>query len=427
MIIEHFYNNYFIKSQSVSTDTRNINENDIFIALKGENFNGNKYAIQAVEKGALVAVVDEVDFHQEGKTFLVENCLTFLQELASYHRNQYDIPVIGITGTNGKTTTKELVNVCLSTTYNVTCTQGNLNNHIGVPLTLFNINKDTEIAVVEMGANHVGEIKELCEIAKPTHGLIISIGKAHLDGFGSFENIIETKKELFDYCKINNFNFFSNTTDPNILGFSKNYKNSIFYNNHSHNKVLNALPSVRYQIFEKNQLYIVDTNLFGEYNFSNIMAATKLATHFDVPLNRIVNAIRTYTPSNIRSQIKKTEKNNLIIDAYNANPTSMQNAVDSFSKVVSDNKMVILGHMAELGEDSKNEHDVLIRNVKSKEFKKVILVGENFKLVNLPPDIEYFEKTESLIDYLKKSKIIGFDVLIKGSRSNKLDLIIEFL
>lgn len=425
MDLKKIYENYFSDTTKVSIDTRTVGKGDIFIALKGDRFDGNKFASKAIELGAKLAIVDNPEYHLDSQTVLVNDSLEFLQKFANYHRSQFDIPVIGITGTNGKTTTKELVNACLEKKYNTIFTQGNYNNHIGVPLTLFQINSSTEIAIVEMGANHLGEIAQLSEIAMPNYGLITSIGKAHLEGFGSIDNILKTKRELFDYIVKNNHTFFSNLDDHRVNKLSSEYEKSITYSTKTETKLISANPCLRI-LFEKENFQL-QTNMFGEFNYSNIMAAYVVAKEFGLDSDLIFSALADYTPSNIRSQVISTSANKLIVDAYNANPTSMSVAIDSFLNVESDNKLAILGTMAELGADSEQEHYDLVARIRNSDLN-TIFVGKIFRqLANLPETSVIFDTTDDLIEFLNRNAIKDRTILIKGSRSNQLDKIIEFL
>ena len=363
----------------VTTDSRNCPEGSIFFALKGETFDGNKFAVAAIEKGCSFAVVDDKTI-EHPQAILVDNVLEALQQLARYHREQLDIPFVGITGTNGKTTTKELVATVLSKKYRVHYTQGNFNNHIGVPLTLLSIKSDCEIAVIEMGANHPGEIKTLANIALPTCGLITNVGKAHLEGFGSLEGVINTKKELYDNLVERGGHVFVNAANPLLM----NVLNAKSYTTYSSNfevkadvngKLLRCAPYVE---FEWNSAEL-KTNFVGAYNLDNMLAAITVGLHFGVDEKDICDAISNYIPANNRSQLTKTERNTLIVDAYNANPTSMMAAIDNFDIMEGENKIAILGDMLELGEQSEIEHQNIVRRLMESKIERIILVGKEFE------------------------------------------------
>ena len=365
----------------VTTDSRNCPEGSIFFALKGETFDGNKFALQALEKGCAYAVVDDSSFLTPHSSLIfVDNVLETLQALARYHRQQMDIPFVGITGTNGKTTTKELVATVLSKKYRVHYTQGNFNNHIGVPLTLLSIKPDCEIAVIEMGANHPGEIKTLANIALPTCGLITNVGKAHLEGFGSLEGVINTKKELYDNLAERGGHVFVNAANSLLM----NVLNAESYTTYSSNAEVSAdvdgrlLRCAPYVEFEWNNKHIA-THFVGAYNLDNMLAAITVGLHFGVEEKDICDAISNYVPANNRSQLTKTERNTLIVDAYNANPTSMMAAIDNFELMEGENKVAILGDMLELGEQSALEHQNIVRRLMESKIEKVILVGKEFE------------------------------------------------
>ena len=410
----------FNKHPNVTIDTRNIKENSIFFALKGDKFNGNKFAKKAIADGCHYAIIDQADFKLNEKYILVENVLECLQDLASYHRNQLIVPVIGITGTNGKTTSKELIHSCLSTELNTLATDGNYNNHIGVPLTLLRVKKEHDIAIIEMGANHENEIKYLCEIAKPNYGIITNIGKAHLEGFKNIEGVKKTKKELYDYIKINNGKIFINNDDAILNEISKDIDSISYGLNGEINgsiKESSIFTNVQYK------LHIIETQLIGTYQFYNIMLSIAVATHFGIKLKNISKALTNYKPSNNRSQVIKTESNTMILDAYNANPSSMYEMINSFSKIQNKNKICILGDMAELGEFSEKEHLNLIHLLKNLKIK-CLFVGNEFSKLN---KTDCFIDVYNLIDYLKSKPIKDSTVLIKGSRSVALEKIIKVL
>lgn len=429
MEIKELYN-IFKEYPNVSTDSRSREGNSLFFALKGASFNGNAYAYQALENGAIYAIIDDADYKHDDRYILVDDVLITLQRLANYHRKQLNIPVIGITGTNGKTTTKELVNAVLSEKYNVACTKGNLNNHIGVPLTLLTITNSHEISIVEMGANHVNEIAELCAIAEPTHGIITNVGKAHLEGFGSFENIIATKSELYQHLEKNNGVAFVNSQDD-ILRSVCNVKNKIFYSSDTVEYVWGTVDPKQFTatgILTINDTALnVKSQLFGEYNFKNILAAACIADYFNVDAELIKNAIENYTPSNNRSQLQNTERNTLIVDAYNANPTSMGLALENFINSNANKKAVVLGEMLELGDDSQKEHTQILQKALESEIEIIMLVG-NWGSQNMCSDrVFIFECVEELQKWLKSHMLNGYHILIKGSRGIKLEQAIEVL
>ena len=419
---------YFLKSTGVSTDTRKIEKDNIFFALKGENFDGNKFAHKALDEGAGFAVVDNSDVVQSEQYLLVDNVLTTLQELASYHRDQLDIPVIGITGSNGKTTTKELIREVLATKYNVYATEGNLNNHIGVPLTLLKLNSDIEIAVVEMGANHVGEIAVLANIAHPSHGLITNIGKAHLEGFGGIEGVLRGKSELYHYLIQNNGVIFVNSDDEKLMSMSKRIKNPVFFNNPGdfyECKFISADPFVKYQAPGEP---ITTTQLIGRYNFKNMAVALCIGKYFDVDMEKANQAVANYLPSNNRSQILETKNNKIILDAYNANPGSMSGALDNLAKMEHPNKVVILGDMFELGEDTDKEHEQIVAITSEMSLGLAIFCGEaSARAASNAANMLSFKTKSDLADYLSNNPIKDSLVLIKASRGMGLETLVELL
>ncbi len=416
----------FLENPSINTDTRKLRQGDIFFALKGDNFNGNKYAAQALQNGASYAVIDEKEFLIDHRTILVDDVLQALQNLGNYHRKQSKATVIGLTGSNGKTTTKELVNAVLSQKYSTIATKGNLNNHIGVPLTLLSIKEETEIAIVEMGANHLKEIAFLCTLAEPDFGYITNFGKAHLEGFGSEQGVIKGKSELYDYLTSNKKGIFLNADDPvqkqklnsyiKKYGFSSN--DPKFYPIH----FKQADPFVVLEVENTN----IHTKLLGAYNFTNCCAAIIMGKYFNVPLEDIKKGIEAYTPDNNRSQIIKKNGLKIILDAYNANPSSMRAALENFSKMNDDNKVLFLGDMFELGDSSLQEHDAIARLATDLGFSNVVLVGENFKKINC--GFSTFGSFEKLKEDFKSIQIpTPSTVLIKGSRGMALERILELL
>ena len=418
----------FRNHNQISTDSRQIIPGSIFFALKGDNFNGNKYANAAIEAGAACAVIDEPEYKNEN-TFLVEDVLESLQQLARIHRGKFNIPVIAITGSNGKTTTKELTNAVLSQQFHVTATKGNLNNHIGVPLTLLGITNKTEIAIIEMGANHQGEIAALCEIAKPTHGLITNIGKAHLGGFGGFEGVIKAKSELYNFLRNNNSTVYVNQDNPLLKGLS--------------NGIAKVLYGTAENIFASGRIKVntdhleldwvsgtgvvgIKTNLVGDYNFENVMAAICIGSDLGVASEKIKSAISTYIPSNSRSQSMKTAKNSIVLDAYNANPTSMRVAVENFSKLEAEHKMVILGDMLELGDESLAEHSEIVSLIEDSGFEKAIFVGPHFSAA-AGSKFPCFLTSDEANNWLPSQHIKDFLILVKGSRGIKMEKVLESL
>lgn len=415
----------------VTTDTRNCPPNSIFFALKGANFNGNLFAEKALEQGCAYAVVDEWNGEPtDHRIIVVEDVLATLQRLANFHRKTLKIPIIGVTGTNGKTTTKELIAAILSKEFNVAYTQGNLNNHIGVPLTLLSIDSSHEIAVVEMGANHPGEIKELCNIAEPTIGLITNVGKAHIEGFGSFENIIKTKGELYDFIRDSNGKVFVNKDNPYLEEMSEGMDRILYGKDDSDlfvsGKISSENPFLEFDWSFFENSYHVKTRLVGEYNLDNALAAVAIGKFFGIHADYISAALEEYVPKNNRSQFEKTDKNELIIDAYNANPTSMRAALEHFVKIPSSlPKAIVLGEMKELGATSREEHQTILDFVKTQSFDKIYLIGTAFG--ELTTDISTFETVEAFIEELNTNPLKDHLVLLKGSHSVHLEKCIPLL
>lgn len=414
----------FINSSGVCTDTRQIKENCLFFALKGDNFNGNKFATDAIQNGASFSIIDDEEFHISDKTILVDNVLSTLQKLSNHHRKQLTIPFIGITGTNGKTTSKELINSVLSQYFNTACTKGNLNNHIGVPLTLLSIKKDCEIAIIEMGANHIGEINELCKIAEPNYGIITNIGTAHIEGFGSKEGVIQTKNEMYNYISENGKLIFTNNDDSLLQKLSSNlYKYTYGKTNADCTSILlSESPSIK---LKWNNLE-VNSNLYGAYNFYNILLAICVGQYFKVPTQNIIKGIETYISSNNRSQLIQLDGKEIYLDAYNANPSSMDVAINSFATNKSANKMMILGDMLELGKVSAKEHQNIINKAHLLNID-AFFVGNQFNQAKEKYSFKYFQNTEDVISHLEKNNIIYSSILIKGSRGIRLEKIAEYL
>ena len=425
MIIKKLHQ-IFLQYPTVCTDTRKIEDNCLFFALKGDNFNGNTYAAEALKKGAAYAVVDEKKYATSDKTILVNDVLQTLQKLASFHRNHCSAKVIGLTGSNGKTTTKELINSVLSKKYKTIATIGNLNNHIGVPLTLLSIRKDTELAIVEMGANHLKEIEFLCSIAQPDFGYITNFGKAHLEGFGSVEGVIKGKSELYDYLIDHKKSIFLNADDPIQLeklehyikkyGFSKDKKD--FYKI----EFLQANPNVSIRV-EKIH---INSNLIGSYNFTNCCAAILMGKYFNVDLNHIKSAIEAYIPQNNRSQIIEKNGRQIVLDAYNANPSSMKVALENFSNFTGGPKIAFLGDMFELGKTASSEHQYIADLANDLDLEEVFLVGENF--YNTKTTFKKFKDYDAIAAYLSKEKLAtNCNILIKGSRGMALERLLDLL
>lgn len=430
--IAHIYKKY-LQAPNILTDSRIKNEDAIFVALKGERYNGNDFAITALNNGCKFAIVDEnrKEFNDE-RIITVNNALNTLQKLAAHHRNALNIKVLAITGSNGKTTTKELIKQVLSAKYNCYATQGNLNNHIGVPLTLLQLKQVHEIAIIEMGANHKNEIATLTSIAKPDTGLITNIGKAHIEGFGSLQGVLHAKTELFDYLNYHKKHIIYNTNDPWLIKKRNKYTCSISeYGNQSGvwAKVLdsnNALLKVCVYGADKNTPVEINSRLSGAYNAENIVAACAVGNYFGVNFLDIKEQIEKYAPTNNRSQVIKSPNNIIYSDAYNANPSSMHLAINEFINTGGHlQQVVILGEMNELGNTEKQEHDALTDMLKKHRHVKVYLVGEKFKTV--AKGFEYFTNTNELVDYLKKNPIKGCSVLLKGSRTNQLEKLINLL
>lgn len=427
--IEKLYKLFEI-AQAISTDSRCIQPKSLFFALKGENFNGNKFARSAIENGAGIAIIDEEEYFISKKTILVNDVLQTLKDLANLHRKKLGIPVLAITGSNGKTTTKELVSMVLSKKFKVSFTEGNLNNHIGVPLTLLKMNSETEFGVVEMGANHPGEISELCSIADPDFGIITNIGKAHLEGFGSFEGVIKTKAELFNYLKAKNGTVFYNLDNPILDSLTVGINNKITYGTHDaylNGELVQSPVYVDIKVnFSKGALYL-NSHLTGEYNFENLMAAACIGIYFKIDPLKIQKAIKKYQPSNNRSQLIRKNGLKIIMDAYNANPTSMQASIKSFLSNNQGNKILILGDMLELGKYSKKEHIEILELLKNKPLKNVFTVGKNFYEISKKFNFTSFINVNDLCSFLEKNPLKKGNLLIKGSRGIKLEKVLDFL
>jgi len=416
----------FYECTGVSTDTRNISADSLFVALKGEHFNGNTFAIAAIENGAKYAIVDEIAYANNHTIFYVEDVLSYLQQLAHYHRLKFSIPVIGITGSNGKTSSKELIHAVLSKKYHSLCTIGNLNNHIGVPLTLLRLTESHEIAIIEMGANKPGDIAELCAIAHPTHGIITNIGKAHLEGFKDFQGVLATKTELYASIQQNSGILFACMDDDVLMNACKKYPLPLItYGSSTKALIVGELshldPFVHFSWH--NHAYhspVLHTQLVGKYNFNNFLAAVAFGNIFEVSFEQLNEAIEGYIPQNNRSQVTKTENNTLIIDCYNANPSSMKSALESFHEIQGVEKLAILGDMLELGNESLSEHQLIINYCKENKIP-FLTVGPIFKQLNA----EGFENQESFRAYASNIKINHTMILLKGSRGIALEKLID--
>lgn len=430
MNIEKLYE-LFLFCGKVCTDTRNIIPGSIFFALKGDNFDGNLYALEAVASGAAYAVVDNAEIKGE-KILYYNNVLETLQRLASIHRKKSHAIVIGITGTNGKTTTKELIATVLSSQKKIIYTQGNLNNHIGVPLTLLNIKDDTEYAVVEMGANHPGEIEALCQIADPDFGMITNVGKAHLEGFGSFEGVVKTKTELYRYLHLRNRKVFVNSDNPNLIPFAQ-VENDLLYGTYPNALVSGAVvscnPFVEIEWKSKSDIetHYCKTNLIGIYNFENILAAITIGCYFGIESNKMNKALESYFPSNHRSQLIKKETNEILLDAYNANPTSMNAAIDNFSQIAQPEKVMIIGDMFELGKEGPAEHEAILVKLLALKNVKIFVAGKTYSLYSGSYPFRFFETTKDLCEELKDNRIMNSFVLVKGSRGMKMEQVLDYL
>lgn len=415
----------FLQYPVACTDTRQIKEACMFFALRGDNFDGNKFAAEALRKGARYAIVDNSSYANSENCILVDDVLQTLQKLATYHRNHCSAKIIGLTGSNGKTTTKELIAAVLSRKIKTIATLGNLNNHIGVPLTLLRIQKDTEIAIIEMGANHLREIAFLCELAQPDFGYITNFGKAHLEGFGSEKGVIKGKSELYNYLIGHEKHIFLNADDPIQAAKVASYTRKIGFSTSKENyymiKFLGAHPFVA---LEAEGLKI-QTQLIGSYNFSNCCAAVLIGKYFGVPLEQIKETIEFYIPENNRSQLIEREGHRIILDAYNANPTSMRAALENFQQMEGEYKIVFLGDMFELGQDSAIEHQNTAEMVDKMKFEEAFLIGEKFNETDTT--VKKYRNLSELSEYLKKHPLSPGQILIKGSRGMALERILELL
>lgn len=423
----------YLQHPSICTDNRKVKQGDLFFALKGERFDGNQFAAGAIDSGAAYAIVDDPNIAINDQYILVDDVLTTLQQLATHHRLQFNIPIIGITGSNGKTTTKELVSCVLNQSYKIHATKGNFNNHIGVPLTLLAMPLDTTLAVIEMGANKLHEIGELCAIAQPNYGLITNVGKAHLEGFGSFEGVKATKSELYHWLTDHQGVAFVNADEAHLPTLSKAVGKRQFYGSQQAFELIPRITPIVEQLFTsaqfewKNKQYNIKSQLYGSYNFNNIMTAITLGLYFKVPAEAIKSAIEKYTPSNNRSQIKHIGNNTFVMDAYNANPVSMKKSIDSFTALPTTNqtKLPILGDMLELGEVSTIEHQNIINYLAQLDFKQVLLVGAEMNKTTIPANFKSFVNCEDLNKWLKEKQFNNHIFLLKGSRSIGLEKVLH--
>ncbi|MDI9336913.1 MAG: UDP-N-acetylmuramoyl-tripeptide--D-alanyl-D-alanine ligase [Alphaproteobacteria bacterium] len=425
MEIDDLYQIY-LKYPQVFTDTRRIIKNGIYFALKGEHFNGNDYALEALEKGAAWAVVDSPNLINAPHCYYVTDVLKTLQNLSKYHRQKFKIPFIAITGSNGKTTTKELIAAVLKTTFKIHFTQGNLNNHIGIPLTLLATPLDCELAIIEMGANHQLEIADYCNYVMPTHGIITNCGKAHLEGFGSEEGVKKGKGELFDFLTSHDGTAFVNSAEKYLVDMAKNIKSLVYYQNQQNTvfaQLISAHPTLNIKLSIDSNIIDIQTHLAGSYNLANLATAGAIGHFFKVPTLKIKEALEHYMPVNQRSQVVSWHSNTVLLDAYNANPSSMQVAIENFATIHHPKKVLCLGAMKELGIAKELEHVHLIHTVQKYSWHWVALVGEEFK--NLPHPFAYFNSIDDLKTYLKTEPLEHSYILLKGSRSTHMDTLIQ--
>lgn len=426
MQIDELYK-IFLQYPSVQTDTRKLKKGDLFFALKGPSFNGNHFAEHALNAGAAYAIVDEPIKFSSEKIIHTDDVLTTLQQLAKYHRQQFNIPFIAITGSNGKTTTKELVHEVLSTQYKTYTTEGNLNNHIGIPLTILKVKKDAAIAVVEMGANHQKEIESYCSYTLPTHGLITNCGKAHLEGFGGIEGVKKGKGELFDFLKATKGTAFIMSDYVYLKEMSRGIEKIITYGTGSEAQITGVVEEgndfLWVNILNGSSAGVIKTQMVGDYNLPNVLSAVAIGTYFNIPGNQIKQAIENYVPSNSRSQLIEKGTNKIILDAYNANPTSMKAAIENFAKMEGGKKILLLGGMMELGDESLPEHEAIIDLLKKYTWQNVVLVGGDYSKIKHP----FINLNNSLEgkEWLQKQQLENSHILIKGSRSMKMERVLE--
>jgi len=438
MTIDQLYQ-IFLRHPSVQTDTRKLRQGDLYFALKGPNFNGNAFAAQALQQGAAYAVIDEAPTNNDApadKLILVEDVLTTLQQLALHHRRQFDIPFIAITGSNGKTTTKELVHAVLASTYITYTTQGNLNNHIGVPLTILSVKKDAQFAVIEMGANHQKEIESYCTYTLPTHGIITNAGKAHLEGFGGPEGVKKGKGELYDFLRSHQGTVFVMWDYDYLRTMSQGIPHIITYGTHDADvtgNVSNTTDTGSFLSVNITGTPTIHTQLVGDYNLPNVLVAVTVGRHFNIPDTAIRAAIEAYTPSNSRSQLIQRDSNHIILDAYNANPSSMRAAIENFARLVpagtsasperTNNKILILGAMAELGTESLAEHQGIVDLIGQYPWKEVVLVGGDFQKLQHP--YKRFDNSKDAAAWFRQADVHHAYILIKGSRSTKMEEVLQ--
>ena len=424
MTTEELYHIY-TKHPSIQTDTRKLKPGDIFFALRGDHFNGNAFASQAIDEGAMFAVIDEKEFEIPGKTILVNDVLETLQQLAGYHRQQFRIPFLAITGSNGKTSTKELIHAVLSSTFRTYTTEGNLNNQIGIPLTILKIKPGAEIAVIEMGANHQKEIASYCSYALPTHGIISNCGKAHLEGFGGVEGVKKGKGELFDYLRSQQGTAFVMWDYDYLQDMSKGISAIIKYGTADadiEGQLVKSEPFLEITISKGAKIFSINTKLVGDYNLPNVLAAVAVGKYFNVPDDKIKAAIESYSPSNNRSQLLEIGTNKIILDAYNANPSSMKLAIENFANLSADNKVLMLGGMAELGDESLHEHKAIVDLIKQYHWKNVVLVAGDF--LKFDHSFINFENATQAKDWLQQQHFENTYLLIKGSRSVQMEKVL---
>lgn len=427
MSLSELYELYIHHAQ-ITTDSRHCTPGSIFFALKGERFDGNQYAESALAAGCSYAVIDNPDYVIDKRTLLVDDALKTLQQLAHRHRKMLGIPIIGITGTNGKTTTKELMAAVLSTKFNLLYTEGNLNNQIGVPLTLLRLTRDHEMAVIEMGASHPGDIKELAEMALPNYGIITNVGRAHLEGFGSFEGVVKTKGELYDYIRRTKGKIFVKYENRDLQGMAKGIE-QISYgtddNAFASGHLISCNPFLTFDWKQQGKIHTVETHLIGGYNLDNVLTAVAVGRYFKIPAERISRAIAAYEPTNHRSQLKKTEHNTLLVDAYNANPSSMKVALENFVAMPVSPKAIILGDMRELGAASDELHAEVVAAVKAGQFDQVFLCGEHFQKAG--QEFATYATRDELMAALKTNPLKGYHILIKGSHGMALEKTVDML
>lgn len=425
MNIESLYEIY-LRHSAIQTDSRKVKAGDFFFALRGDNFDGNAFAEKAIEQGAAYAVIDNIAYQKSEQYILVSDALQALQQLAAHHRQQLQVPVIGITGSNGKTTTKELVTAVLQSTYKTYATIGNLNNHIGVPLTLLGIKPDAEMVIIEMGANHIGEIASYCTIARPNYGLINNIGKAHLEGFGSLEGVKKAKGELYDHLRANQGVVFINNDLEYLTALAKGIDKQVTYgtaNAQLIGKALHHSEKLSVAILSAMLEVVIHTQLVGDYNLPNVLAAVAIGNYFKIPIETIKEALEAYIPSNSRSQWIEKGLNKIILDAYNANPTSMKLALENLANLDAPNKVVLLGAMKEMGAELQKEHQTLVDLAMALNLSQVYLVGAEYNQVN--HSFQQFDTSEALKQHLIAHPISNATVLIKGSRGSKMEVTLD--